>query len=371
MASIVREYALFCIESAFDTPKTSPVTGTDRFYIPLVESNAFSAEMAPDVVETPWGGGFDVLGDVDAGTWSTKPSLKCLGYPALAAILCKWAIQRVDLAPTPDVPWTTTETAGDLATVSLYHAYLLKSGTLKRRRIGGWKAGTLTLSCSRQDPRLQISVDGIASRIVGNSVDSSTDPNGTEFPAPVDSDFPLGVYRFQHTKGNLLLAAAALTKYESLSLKVANKLVADPWEDNYPTTIGSYGRETTLDATLLLKATPDLTADMVALTRKSVAVTFNNGTNTLGVSLGPVRAPERAEGLPARAGVPAEGHLEVDVGPHGRHGPGADHHLTWDHRTWIGWPVRYGWRLTLRQVVPAKPWRRRSRPARRSALRRW
>jgi hypothetical protein len=76
-----------------------------------VESNAFNADMKPDVVETPWGGGLDVLGDVDAGSWSTKCAFKTFGLPGLAAILTKWAIQRVDLVPTPDVPWTTTETA--------------------------------------------------------------------------------------------------------------------------------------------------------------------------------------------------------------------------------------------------------------------
>jgi hypothetical protein len=131
-----------------------------------------------------------------------------------------------------------------------------------------------------------IAVDGIASRILPNSVDGSSAPTSTPFPTPADTDFPSGPYLFQHTKGNLLLAGVAVTKYEDITLKVANKLVADSWEDSYPTTIGAYGRETTLEATLLLKSTPDLVADAIALTKKSVAVTFNNTVNTLGVSLG-------------------------------------------------------------------------------------
>ena len=284
MATSVREFLMVVKESAYGTVMGTPVVGTDSFWVPLVESNSFDADMVPDVVETPYGGGVDAPGEAYAGTWTTAGTLQCLGYPALAKFLAAAAINRVNDVGTS--PWTTTEPPGDLASLSVYHAFKYRSGTVCRRRLAGGKIASLTMSCSRQDPRLKLAVELVFQKEVGNPVDASSDPDATEFPGPDDADFPTGPFTFQHTKGNLLLAGTALASYDSVSLKVVNKLDPQPWENHYNGTCGALGRETTLDAALLLKATPNLRADMAALTKKSVSLEFDDGASSLKVSMG-------------------------------------------------------------------------------------
>lgn len=278
-----REFCMVCIESSYGTAKASPVLGTDKFYIPLPNSNSLSAESVPSMTETPWGGGLDVLGDVTAGSWGTTGKLQTLGYPALTAILLKAAITRSDGS---SVPWTNTEPAGDLASVSIYHGWKYRSGTAKRRRLAGGKIAGVTLECSKQDPRLKATYDFVWQKEVGNSIDSSTDPDATEFPEPTDSQMPLGTYKHQHLSGNLSLAATPLVGFNSVSLKIANKLDPQPFEGYFPLVCGFYGRETTLDAELQLKASPDLFAQLQAITMSNVTCKWSNGVNSAQINMG-------------------------------------------------------------------------------------
>lgn len=282
--AIVRQFAMIVLETVtYGTPKVSPVAGTDLFYVPISESNAFSGTMEPRLVETPWGGGWDVLGDVQAADFETKGSLSIFGYPALAAILAKAAITRVNSGQT--APWTTPEPPGDLASISFYHGFQLRSGTVKRRRLAGGKVAKFTGQCSTKEPRLKLKVDFLFQKEVGNPVDSSSDPDATEFPLPGDSDFPRGPYLHQHSKGEFKLASTAIVGYESLNLVVTNKLAPGVFEDRYPSLIECEGRETTLDANLLLRSSPDMRARLQGVTEGALVVKWNNGTNTLTIDL--------------------------------------------------------------------------------------
>jgi hypothetical protein len=52
-----REYACIVIESSYGTPKSSPVTGTDRFYLRLDGANSFTMQDQPIVGDIMYGGG--------------------------------------------------------------------------------------------------------------------------------------------------------------------------------------------------------------------------------------------------------------------------------------------------------------------------
>jgi hypothetical protein len=279
MSSQAFEHLMLVKESAYGTPMSSPVAGTDSIYIRLTESNAFTMIDDPIMEAVPYGGGWDEDAEQVSDHAECKGKLTTLVYPAQAAFLFGWALTRVNAGQT--APWTTTELPGDLASVSCYHAFRKSDGSFKRERWAGTKVLGLTVSCSRSSPKLALSLDLQAQKPVGNTIDASSDPDATEFPLPNDSDLPTGPFVFRHSGGNFSLGGSVRSAYESLSMSVQNKFDPRFFEGYYLQLCGLKGRKSTLDADLLLKPTPDDRASYRALTSLACSVAFGNGTHTL------------------------------------------------------------------------------------------
>lgn len=277
-----REWLQLVVESSYGTKKAFPTPGTDSIYCVLPESNSFTAIAVPDIVETPFGGGFDVPVEAQADSHTVVGRLSTFIYPSQAAFLLKWALQRINTGQT--TPYVTTEPPGDLASLTAYHGVPRHDGTVQRKKYPGGKCEGLELSCSRQDPRLKATFDVVFQKEVGHAADSSSDPDSSEAPEPAETDYPAGgPYLFSHTAGALLWNAVALAQYESLSLSVKNVLDPRKWETKWLASCSCNGRKSTLSADLRFKATPNLRADFQAVTARSLAVTWNNGANTLTV----------------------------------------------------------------------------------------
>lgn len=270
------EFLWIVKESAYGTPMASPVAGTDSVYVRLADSNSFGMVADPIFNETPYGGGLDTCADVTVDHFDVKGSLSTLLYPSQAALLLSWALTPINTGQTS--PWTTTEPAQDLASCTVYHGIRRRDGTIKRHKYTGVKVAAATIACSRQAPRATLQLDLVASKEVGNPVDSSSDPTGTEFPEPADTAYPVGPYVFSNTAG-LFKVGSFLSQYSDISFKVQNKLDPQWYENHWVSTCGYKGRAVTLDATVLLKASPDLRSGYLSLANQDVEVTFSDGVS--------------------------------------------------------------------------------------------
>ena len=279
-----REALLAVVESAYGTPKTSPVTGTDRWYFNLPDSDSFQGVMSPVFQETDYGGGIAVPFDVSADHYVTSINWKGFVYPTLATFLINLFCQNVTAAP---LPWTTTEPVGDLASASFYKYWVTRaSATPVRKQFPGCKGLTLNLDASRSDPRLRFSATLAAQEEKGNSVDSSSDPDSTAFPTPADTLVPTGPYLLSHSTGNVSIGGAAETSYESVSIKVTNTVDVRFFEGHFPTVMAWTGRTIEVTVQRLLKSSPNRRTQFQGLTAVATYVKFDNGTNSFKMDFG-------------------------------------------------------------------------------------
>src|SRR5271165_2382246 len=185
-----REFLMLVQESAFKVPVSSPVVyptaSASAFYVRLDGANVFTMRPRPVMVAVPYGGGVAI----DAFRVSDK--IECKGrlvtklYAGpLSQFLLQWGGQQINSGQTS--PWTTTEPAGDLASVSCYHAITRSDGTIKRRVYLGTKVDGFDVDVSEDGTIATLSMDLSASTPQGNQFDSSTDPTAGTFPAPTDS----------------------------------------------------------------------------------------------------------------------------------------------------------------------------------------
>jgi hypothetical protein len=266
-------------ESALGVVMTSPIAGTNSMYIRLDGNNAFNMRMKPKKYEVGYGGGVPTKVIRGADSYETVGVLKTQLYPVQAQMLMSWAAVPINTGQTS--PWPTSEIAGDLASNSVYFGYQRSDGTFRRRRAPGCKVSGWSLSCSRQDPILRASFTLVAQKMVGNEVDSSSDPNGTEFPFPTDdTSYPTGPYLFSHTSGNLTIGTSR-TQFESIQIDVQNVVKSPPFDQKFPQLVRYLGRsQSTLKAKLNLKASPDDRVNFESQTAMSASVEWNNGTHT-------------------------------------------------------------------------------------------
>jgi hypothetical protein len=277
MAANAREYLWIVKEAALGTTMTTPVAGTDSIYIRLVEGNSFSMATKPVIEKIPYGGGFAVTAEAVSDHYELAGQLKTKLYPLQAQLLMDWACTRVNAAQT--VPWTTTELPNDLASCSVYHAVTRSDGSVRRKRYAGCKVSGMTIEVSRESTTAMITLDLVAARSYGNAIDSSSDPDGTEFPAPAEAAYPTGPYTFHHTSTGLKIASTT-SQYTDISIKVQNALSPQWFENSYRSIIQFCGRASTLDTTLFFKASPDRRPAYEALTAQDTELTFSNGTHT-------------------------------------------------------------------------------------------
>jgi hypothetical protein len=272
-----REFLWIVKESALGTVMTSPVAGTDSIYIRLIDGNSFTMTTEPVFEEIPYGGGFAVTAEALSDHYGCKGHLKTKLYPAQAALLLSLLAARVNAGQT--TPWVTTEPPGDLASVSVYHAIQFSDGTIRRKRYAGCKAAGGRIEVSRQSTTAMLKLDLQACRSYGNAMDSSSDPDATEFPAPSETDYPTGPYTFKNTSTKLKIGTTR-AQYESISIAVQNALDGRWFEQSYLTVNKFCGRKTRLDAELYFKPSPDNRAAYEALTAQDAELTFDNGTHT-------------------------------------------------------------------------------------------
>jgi hypothetical protein len=277
MAANAREFLWIVKESALGTLMSTPVAGTDSMYIRLVDGNSFSMATKPVIEKIPYGGGFAVTAEAVSDHYELAGQLKTKLYPSQAQLLMDWACTRVNAAQT--IPWVTTEPPNDLASCTVYHAVQRSDGTLRRKRYAGVKVGAMTIEVSRESTTAMITLDLVGSKSYGNPYDSTSDPDATAFPAPAESDYPTGPYTFKHTSTGLKVAST-VSSYTDLSIKVQNALSPQWFENSYRSLIQFCGRASTLDATLLFKASPDRRTAYEALTAQDTELTFSNGTHT-------------------------------------------------------------------------------------------
>jgi|GEM_PF-1149137 len=291
-----REFLLLVQESAYKTPVTSPVywptASANAFYIRLDRANVFTMRPRPVMVAVPYGGGvaIDAFRVSDKIECKGRLVIKLYAGP-LSQFLLQWAAQQINTGQTS--PWTTTEPAGDLGSVSIYHAITRSDGSIKRRVYLGAKVDGFDIDVSEDSTIATLSMDLSASTPQGNQFDSSTDPTSTTFPAPTDSpnQMPENPYVFVHASGGLTIGSAR-TQFQSLKLSVKNQMARRFWANRFVNLMRFVGRATTLEAQNFYVPSPDDRTDYEGLLGfqtsgtvpySSTAVTFelNNGTHSV------------------------------------------------------------------------------------------
>ena len=249
-----REFLWIVKESSLGAVMPSPVAGSDSIYIRLSDGNGFGMVAEPVIEEIPYGGGFAVTADAVSDHYSCKGRLKTNLYPSQAPLLLSLLSRRIGSDQAS--PWPTTEPAGDLASVSVYHAVRRPDGSYRRKRFAGVKAAGGRIEVSRRSTTATLTLDLQACRCYGNAMDGSPDPDATEFPAPGEADYPTGPYTFRDTAGHVTVGSGR-AQYESLSVAIQNSLEGRWFESSYLTVNQFCGRASTLEVDLYLKATPD------------------------------------------------------------------------------------------------------------------
>jgi hypothetical protein len=288
-----REFLMLVQESAFKTPVASPTvmtyTGTPpasptAFYIRLDGSNGFTMRPRPVQVEVPYGGGLAIPAYRVADKLECKGRLTTQLYAGpLSQFLLQWASQAINTAQTS--PWTTTEPAGDLASVSIYHAIQRIDGSVKRRVYLGCKVDSWDLGISEDSTIGRLSLDITGSTPQGNQFDSSSDPTAATFPAPATNQLPYGPYVWINASGGLTLVGAARTQFQSVRISSRNSIAKRYWASRFLSIMQFVGRATTFEAVNAYAPTPDDRTSYEGLTTGSATFELNNGTNSLTISL--------------------------------------------------------------------------------------
>jgi len=282
MALATREYLMIVVESAYGVPKTTPVKGTDSIVVRLDEGNAFSMEPVPVTVEISHGGGFAVKADTVSDKTEVKGTLKVKLCYSQAKILLGLGLSKINNART--APWTTTEPADDLPSVSIYHAvYRDDTGDFLRTRYGGVKCLGGKLDVSEDSQVMSLSLDLQGGKYVPNETGDTTPITNTEFPAPAETDYPTDYVLFTHSGGGLYLGdlVTARAFYWTLSFGWTNKVEASYFASRYVARMRCYGREMNLDSELMLVSSPNDLATFRQLGSLAAKLVFTNTTNTL------------------------------------------------------------------------------------------
>ena len=280
---MAREFLYLVQESAYKTPVATPVVGTSAFYIRLDGANAFTMRPRPVVVAVPYGGGMATDAFRVADKMECKGRLVCKLYAgALSQFLLQWAAQPINAAQTS--PWTTTEPAGDLVSVSCYHAVTRSDGSVKRRVYLGTKVDGWSIEVSEDGTIATLSMDLSASTPQGNQFDSSTDPTATTFPAPTDPQLPTNPYVFMHASGNLTVGTSR-TQFQSVKISCKNQVARRFWAYRFVNLMRFVGRSTTLEAVNSYAPTPDDRTSYEGLTTETSSFALNNGTHSITINM--------------------------------------------------------------------------------------
>ena len=286
---MAREFLMLLRETSYGTPDltTGAPTAGSFAYVRLDDDNAFTPREMPTLVAIPYGGGLDVDALDVADYNEVKGQLQLKLCYSQASLLFGWLVSRINSGRT--TPWTTTDASsvmppGDLASLSIYHAKMRSDGTYERKRYAGCKASNWSLTVNRQGQVASLSIGIVGQKAEGNEADSSSDPDATEFPAPSDSDFATDLALFSHTSGGLKIASVR-TLYESITLQSTHKLGAGAMEAKHLSYLLFTGRETTLAAKGLYKASPNDRTALESRTAQDVQLVLTDGSHTITLDL--------------------------------------------------------------------------------------
>ncbi len=291
-----REFLYLVQESAYKTPVATPVVyptaSANAFFIRLDGANTFTMRSRPVMVAVPYGGGVAIDAFRVADKIECKGRLQTKLYAGpLSQFLLQWGGQQINSAQTS--PWTTTEPAGDLASVACYHAITRSDGSIKRRVYLGCKVDGWNIDVSEDSTIATLSLDVSGSTPQGNQFDSSTDPTAVTFPPPTDVQLPTNPYVFVHASGGLTIGSAR-TQFQSLKLASKNVLARRFWANRFINLMRFVGRSTTLEAINFYAPSPDDRTSYEGLlgfntgagyTGSTCTFELNNGTHSVTFNL--------------------------------------------------------------------------------------
>lgn len=290
MSTTAREYLMFVREKQYETPDLvggAPNTGCYG-YIRLDRGNGFTVRPNQQSVNVMYGGGVPIPVTRVPGNIAVAGTLTTLLHYSQANTLLGWALTRINSSRT--VPWVTTNDAagkegpGDLASMSLYHAYRGQDGGYIKRIYRGAKVASCQIQCSADAPLALLTLNVEASLPIPNDTfggsNTNTEITTTEFPDPTDASYPTDVAHFFHTNGQLTFGTTR-TLYSSLGVNVTNRTVRFYGETPWPQVITTLGRESRCTFRSLVRSTVDDRHDYESSTAKSVSVGFNTTINSV------------------------------------------------------------------------------------------
>jgi hypothetical protein len=266
----IREYLILTTEGVAGTFDVSTTPAPTVLAIPLDGSNAFQGVPKPATwtVRGAYSGNKRFLRGTEKMEVDLK--LKTHLYVAHAPTMLGWAFTEIGSAQT--TPWTTTEPIGDLASVTLDHALMRSDGSWETRRFLGCKAASTSISASGEGQIVDLEIDIKGQVVQGNQYDSSVNPTLTP---PALSSYPTDIYTFQGTKGAFTLGSVR-TNYQDLKVDIKSTLFAPFDESNFVNRIRYRGRDASISAKLLVKASPDDRTTYEKQLAQTGSIVFNN-----------------------------------------------------------------------------------------------
>jgi hypothetical protein len=289
-----REFCMAVKESAYTTPKATPVSWTtsstyglanaDAYYPRLAGSNQQTVRGTPTgIVYVPYGGGLAVMAYAVSDKQEVKGKLTIPLTVGTAPFWLSWALQRV-VGGT--VPWTTTEPVGDLASIALYHGIVEEDFTIKRNVYLGAKCDAIQITCSEESTTAMLSMDITASLYQGNQFDSSSDPTSGTFPVPADDNLPSDPYTFNMLSvTGPVIGGATRTKITELAFNCNNALASRFYANRFKPALRWNGRKSTLAVNLAYDHTPDDRTNYQGLASNTCSFVFSNGTHSFEINM--------------------------------------------------------------------------------------
>jgi hypothetical protein len=146
---------------------------------------------------------------------------------------------------------------GDLASCTVYHAIKLSDGTYRRKKFTGVKvdAGQVDVSSKSTSATLTLTLTGC--KALGHALDSTSDPDATEFPAPAETAYPSGPVHVQaHRLAGSRSARPAPPTTRSRSRSTTRSTASISSRPGL-SVLQWCGRKSTMDVDMYLKASPN------------------------------------------------------------------------------------------------------------------
>jgi hypothetical protein len=283
----MRRYLTITQEAAFGTYNGSGTTINFR----LSGSGAFKPMQRPDFWTVMDGSGLGVNVIAGTNTCTVTGSLTAELTYTQAAFLLGWAMTRVNAGQT--TPWTTAELPYDLASCTIdYARQYFDTVNYDATRYTGCKISSLSLSGSKDSPKVMIALGIVASAFSGHPyTDAATLANPTA-SLPALSTYPTDVTVFQHlssgSTGFVKLNNVARSNFDSWSLSLQNKLNPYFDENRFANSIRLGGRALTANVNFRKKSTVSDFALWYPPTPLGNATQFklNNQTNSILIDFG-------------------------------------------------------------------------------------